>query len=1147
MKFCLQATFALLSLSSAFADDRPNILYIALEDITPMMGCYGDEYAKTPVFDQLAAEGIRYTNAHSVAPVCSVSRSSIVTGMYPSTIGTLHHRSGGLPAPTFLKFVPNLMGEAGYYTTNQKGDYNIVGMKYDRQGKKVGDTPWRSRPNKGQPFFSKIDFNECHSSVTKIAENVIVQTRLNRLQSGDFHDPAAAPLPSFHPDDPIFRRSWARYYDAVTQVDYRTGEVLDALKEDGLWDDTIIIVWADHGVGMPRGKHTIWEQGTHVPLIVRFPKKYQHLAPAQPGSVVDDLICLMDMAPSVLSLAGLTPPSYMQGRPLLIQGTAEEREFLVAMRNRLDTRTQFVRSIRDKRFRYMRHFYPHRPYAPYETFLWEAPIYYRFQELALAGKLRGPQVEYARRFKDIEQLYDSKTDPEMIHNLADDPAYADVLKQMRQRLRDWMIETRDLGLINERLLYECANGRSLREVGQDIENYEEILDTANLQLLGEAGMADLKTRTKNEDESVRYWATLGLAVITQTAGSEIVKAILPTLRESLSDPSLDVRLIAAEGLFNLGYYQEALPVVLAEISHPNTDVQVRVGNLLDSQPPDANQALASAIEPLAIARKKFKPRSRYGSANKPLDRAYRAITGQQLYYRWGMGASGSPNSPLMKVQESPFKISGSRMLKTKTNKASKPESDSDRPNFLIIVVDDMGYGDLSKYQHSAHDAHTPNLDALASRGTLYTQAYVSAAVCSPSRAGWITGRHQVRWDPKSGFNCGLPKGIPTLASILRENGYKTAKIGKNDFGNKTLHRQDVYAYPLNHGYDEFLGFSAHGFDYFLLSKDIQNRTPDPKGHSAALGPLMRNRGYEEFKPEGDHYPYLTEVFTEEAIDFLHENKNDPFLLTLSYNSVHHLIHQVPPRYIKKYKGLQPIPHYDPDKDGKYAQWFKQFITIGDKISAKQMRDYYLANLDCLDENIGVLMDALYELKLADNTMVVFFSDNGGAPTNGATNLPLAGSKFTLWEGGIRVPFILSRPGDPHGGQVSDQVISSLDIVPTCLDAAGIRLPADLDGKPIVKSEEPRNLFWRFGETNSHAVRSGDWKLLHNGGRKNRQPTEGIVNRENLLKGTRLFNLKNDPGESKDLSKDRPKVLKRLQELYAQWSSEIASQSLNLEK
>lgn len=636
---------------------RPNILYIALEDITPMMGCYGDEYAKTPVFDQLAAEGIRYTNAHSVAPVCSVSRSSIVTGMYPSTIGTLHHRSGGLPAPAFLKFVPNLMGEAGYYTTNQKGDYNVVGMKYDRQGKKGGDTPWRSRPDKSQPFFSKIDFGECHSSVTKTAEKVIVKQRLNRLQPDDFHDPAAAPLPSFHPDDPVFRRSWARYYDAVTQVDYRTGEVLDALKEDGLWDNTIVIVWADHGVGMPRGKHTVWEQGTHVPLIVRFPEKYQHLAPAKPGSVIDELVCLMDMAPSVLTLAGLTPPETMQGRPLLVKGDAEKREFLVAMRNRLDTRTQFVRSIRDKRYRYMRHFFPHRPYAPYETFQWEAPIYDRFQELALAGKLEGPQAEYARRFKDIEQLYDSESDPEMIHNLADDPAYADVLKQMRQRLRDWMIETHDLGLIDERLLYERAKGRSLWEVGQDIENYEEILNTANLQLLGEAGLAELQARTENKDESVRYWAALGLAVITQTAGPETVENILPSLKNGLTDPSLDVRLIAAEGLFNLGYYEEALPAVLAEISHPNTDVQVRVGNLLDSQPPDANEALATAIEPLAIARKKFKPQGRYGSANKPLDRAYRALTGQQLYYRWGMGASGTPESPLVSVQRGPFKAS----------------------------------------------------------------------------------------------------------------------------------------------------------------------------------------------------------------------------------------------------------------------------------------------------------------------------------------------------------------------------------------------------------------------------------------------------------------------------------------------------------
>lgn len=651
------AAVALLCVSKGYGTEqpaRPNILYIALEDITPMMGCYGDTYAKTPNFDKLAEEGIRYTNAHAVAPVCSVSRSSIVTGMYPSTIGTMHHRSGGVPAPAFLQFVPNLMSGAGYYTTNHKGDYNIVGMKYDRQGKKSGDTPWRRRPDKSQPFFSKLDFGECHSSVTKTPEDVIVARRLNRLQPGDFHDPEEAPIPSFHPDDPVFRKAWARYYDAVTQVDYRAGEVFAALKQDGLWDETIVIVWADHGVGMPRGKHTAWEQGTHVPLIIRFPEKYQHLAPAQPGAVLDDLVCLMDMAPSVLTFAGIDPPDHMHGRALLCKGDVNKREFLVAVRNRLDTRTQFVRSIRDKRYRYMRHFYPHRPYAPYETYQWEAPIYDRFQQLALAGKLKGPQAEYAQRFKAVEQLYDSENDPEMVRNLADDPAYAEVLKEMRQRLHDWMIESRDLALIEERELYERAKGRSLWAVGQEIENYEAILETANLQLHGESALAELQTRSTDADPLIRYWAVLGLMVITQTADSAVVEQILPYLYKSLTDESIDVRLLAAEGLFNLGYYEKALPFVIAEMTHPNTDVQVRVGNILDSQPPDANEQLASAIEPLAVAMKQFRPTMRYGSTNKPFDRAFRAITGQQLYFRWGMGASGTPKSPLIAVQKKPF-------------------------------------------------------------------------------------------------------------------------------------------------------------------------------------------------------------------------------------------------------------------------------------------------------------------------------------------------------------------------------------------------------------------------------------------------------------------------------------------------------------
>jgi arylsulfatase A-like enzyme len=460
-----------------------------------------------------------------------------------------------------------------------------------------------------------------------------------------------------------------------------------------------------------------------------------------------------------------------------------------------------------------------------------------------------------------------------------------------------------------------------------------------------------------------------------------------------------------------------------------------------------------------------------------------------------------------------------------------------KPNFLIIVTDDQGYADLSAFKHHAEDVHTPNMDRLAARGVLFTQAYVTAPVCSPSRAGWTTGRHQVRWDPKSSFACGLPDNVKHIAEIMKTNGYATARIGKNDYG-KGLHRQDVREYPLNHGYNEFLGFSAHGHDYFLLSKELQDRTPDPKGHSAVVGPLMHNKGVKEFK-DG----YLTEIFTDALIDFLKRHRKDPFFLTLSYNSVHHLIHQSPKRYLDKY-GVKEIPHYDPATMGKYADWFKNYIAIG-RITAEEMRRYYLANLNCLDDNIGRVLNALEELKLADNTMVILFSDNGGAPTTGARNLPLVGSKFTLWEGGIRVPFILSRPGDPHAGETWHQPISALDVVPTCLDAAGIKLPQALDGRPIPKStkefKEPRNLFWRW-HSHSYAVRSGDWKLLHNGGRMGRKPTAEIVNRTELLKGTRLFNLREDPSESRDLAGEHPEVTQRLKKLYADWSKEVARRS-----
>jgi len=567
--------------------------------------------------------------------------------------------------------IPNQMRKAGYFTTNIKQDYNIGGAKWDAMGSKAH---WRNRPDKKQPFFCKFDLGECHSSITKIPEDVIVEKRLNRLQPDDFHDPAKAPIPPYHPDDPMFRKAWSRYYDAVTQVDYRAGEIIDQLKEDGLWDDTIVIVWADHGVGMPRGKHTVWEQGTHVPLIVRYPKKYQHLAPAKPGSVLDDLVCLMDMGPSVLKLAGIETPDYMHGRALLCKSGAKKRDYVVSTRDRLDSRFEMVRSIRDKRYRYQRNFYPHLPFAPYEDFQFQASVYAAWMELARGGKLEGHQVEYAQRFKPVEQLYDSKTDPHMVRNVAGDPIYAKVLEKMRRRLDDWMVETRDLGILEEAEVHKRAIGKSAHwEVGQSLNNYERILETANLQLKGQEAVAELKARCKDSDPAIRFWAVLGLAVITQSADPETVAGIVPTLKEALQDDSVSVRLTAAEGLCNLGHYADAVEVLSKALVGSSISAQVRAACILDTQPPEASGSLQPALEPLQAAMAKTNISKLGGipyGLNDPFGRAYKAITGQKNYYRWGMGASGSPKSPLMAVQEKPFVPRKAGPMKKRTTKTS---------------------------------------------------------------------------------------------------------------------------------------------------------------------------------------------------------------------------------------------------------------------------------------------------------------------------------------------------------------------------------------------------------------------------------------------------------------------------------------------
>ena len=299
--------------SLAMGADRPNILWLTCEDLSPRIGCYGDEFATTPNIDRLAREGIRYTNAFAMASVCSPARSCLITGIYPVTLGTQSLRAE-VPIPATVRCYSEILRKAGYYCTNNvKEDYQFKTppTAWDESS----DTAhWRKGP-KGKPFFSVFNCMSTHQSRVRMrGQEIAAQTKT--LPDALRHDPAKVPVPPYYPDTPEVRHDMANLYDLVTVMDLWVGDFLKQLEEDGLADDTIVFFYSDHGTGMPRHKRWLYDSGLHVPLVVRFPKKYAHLAPVALGQTVDQFVSFVDFAPTVLSLADVKIPGQHAGRRL---------------------------------------------------------------------------------------------------------------------------------------------------------------------------------------------------------------------------------------------------------------------------------------------------------------------------------------------------------------------------------------------------------------------------------------------------------------------------------------------------------------------------------------------------------------------------------------------------------------------------------------------------------------------------------------------------------------------------------------------------------------------------------------------------------------------------------------------------------------
>jgi N-sulfoglucosamine sulfohydrolase len=538
------------------AEGPPNILWITCEDVSAAyLACYGDPHAITPNLDKLAGESVAYNKAFATAPVCAPSRSCLITGVYATSLGTQHLRSD-VDLPEKIKCFPEYFRQAGYYCSNNyKKDYNFTDVNvWDESSH---EAHWRKR-RPGQPFFSVFNFTSTHQGQINGSDEEFFDKYTSKLDPEERHDPVDVSLPPFYPNTPMVRKIWARYYDLITFMDKQVGDLLDELQADGLADNTIVFFFSDHGLGLPRFKRTLYDTGLHVPLIIRFPAPYQHLAPARAGERIDELVSFVDFAPTVLSLAGLPIPNYMQGRPFLGHRAKWSRKYIFGASSRVDEAYEFSRCVRDGRYKYIRNFMPHLPYIQPSEYPDRAEIMQELRRAAAEDPLTPVQRALWAADKPVEEFYDTSEDPYEINNLADSPEHRQGLARMRGVLRQWMLQMRDMGLLPEAEMHLRAEGSTPYDVARDPGQFprKSILAAAELVGRGPESMPAALRLLGDSDSAVRYWAVMALTAL----GSEAESAV-GDLTPLLEDSSPNVRFAAAGALCKLDYCEKALGVL----------------------------------------------------------------------------------------------------------------------------------------------------------------------------------------------------------------------------------------------------------------------------------------------------------------------------------------------------------------------------------------------------------------------------------------------------------------------------------------------------------------------------------------------------------------------------------------------------------
>lgn len=445
--------------------DRPNILWIVAEDLSPFLPSWGDSTVETPNISRLVAEGVKYTHVFSPSGVCAPSRAAISTGMYPAHIGAHHMRTGGnpkyfpknltpyeaLPDPE-IQMHSERLRRAGYYcSNNSKEDYQYQKplTAWDESSRTAH---WRNR-KPGQPFFSIFNLGITHES----------QIWARAKDSLWVDEDLEVNVPPYLPDNEIGRTDLRRMYSNIKIMDKQVGDILAELEEDGLLEKTIIFWYSDHGGPLPRMKRLVYDSGIRLPMVIRFPNK------ARAGETDDQFISFIDFKPTIMSLAGIEPGDFLDGKAFLGKyAKKEEAKYVHAAGDRFDGKTDMVRAVRDKQYKYIRNYYPEKPMYLPVAYRENMPIMKELLRMREAGELNEVQALWFRETKPKFEFYDLEKDPHEVNNLADDPAYADKIKELSEECDRWMAEIEDRGLIPEREYLESIWPGQIQPITEDL-------------------------------------------------------------------------------------------------------------------------------------------------------------------------------------------------------------------------------------------------------------------------------------------------------------------------------------------------------------------------------------------------------------------------------------------------------------------------------------------------------------------------------------------------------------------------------------------------------------------------------------------------------------------------------------------------------